>query len=171
MLKVQWTFPLVVVSGVLGWWLLELRAGPVEPSCAPIVEVVRTGLEPALACPEDLPSECRSAGLGDRVEVSSNDCKVTSQGMSAAARLVLGLPLLLNQVSAEDLQLLDGVGEKTAASIIDKREALGRFRSLEDLLSVDGIGEKRLEALRPLLRVSKSRESPPKDLDLSTDGD
>ena len=141
MLKRQWTFPLVVVLGVLGWWLFELLAGPVKPSCAPIVEIVRTGWEASLICPKDLPSECRSAGLGDRVEVSSNDCKVTSQGMSAVARRALGLPLLLNQVSAEDLLL------------------------------VDGIGEKRLEALRPLLRVSKSRESPPKDLDLSTDGD
>jgi len=171
MFKVRWAFPLFGVLLILSWWLVQLRADSRAPMCKPIVEIVRTGLEASLSCPEDLPSECRSAGLGDRVEVSSNDCKVTSQGMSAAARLALGLPLLLNQVSAEDLQLLDGVGEKTAASIIDKRKALGRFRSLDDLLLVDGIGEKRLEALRPLLRVSKSRESPPKDLDLSTDGD
>lgn len=47
----------------------------------------------------------------------------------------------LNQASAEQLQVLDGVGPKIAARIVERRDALGGFSSNEDLLSVSGIGQ------------------------------
>ncbi len=58
----------------------------------------------------------------------------------------------LNDASADELQELDGVGEKLAERIIEKREELGGFTSVEQLLQVKGIGPKLLEQIRPGLK-------------------
>ncbi|MCA9709865.1 MAG: helix-hairpin-helix domain-containing protein [Myxococcales bacterium] len=58
--------------------------------------------------------------------------------------------LNLNTATAEQLQLLPGVGPATAAKIIAYRER-HPFRSLLHLMRIDGIGRKRFEAMRPYL--------------------
>jgi len=62
-------------------------------------------------------------------------------------------PLDLNTATAEQLDLLPGVGPATAQAILTWRARNGRFRSVADLLEVPGIGPAKLEALRPLVRV------------------
>ncbi|MDO5044258.1 MAG: ComEA family DNA-binding protein [Coriobacteriia bacterium] len=54
----------------------------------------------------------------------------------------------INTAQASELMSLDGIGEKTAQSIIKDREKHGPFRSVDDLTRVGGIGEKKLENIR-----------------------
>ena len=91
--------------------------------------------------------------------------------MSAANRLILGLPLDLNRVEVEDLVLLRGIGETTARSIVRFRETQGSFTTVDELSKVEGIGEGRLQRLRTHFMVSNSVENRLKVLDSSTDGD
>lgn len=60
----------------------------------------------------------------------------------------------VNTASAQELQLLPGVGEARARAIVTAREARGGFRRVEDLVEVKGIGDAMLERLRPFLVVS-----------------
>ncbi len=54
----------------------------------------------------------------------------------------------INKATAEELSLLDGIGESKARAIIEYREKNGPFLKLEDLMNVSGIGEKSFEALK-----------------------
>lgn len=54
----------------------------------------------------------------------------------------------LNTATSAELQTLSGVGEATAAAIIEDREANGPFASAEDLMRVSGIGEKKFAKIK-----------------------
>lgn len=54
----------------------------------------------------------------------------------------------INTATSADLQTLSGVGEATAAAIIEDREANGPFTSPEDLMRVSGIGEKKYAKIK-----------------------
>lgn len=66
-----------------------------------------------------------------------------------------GFPIDLNTATVDDLMALPGVGEKTAAMIIDERERLGGFSSVADLLRVKRFGEERLKRLDGLVTVKR----------------
>jgi competence ComEA-like helix-hairpin-helix protein len=53
----------------------------------------------------------------------------------------------LNSASAAQLELLPGIGPKTAASILTFRKQNGGFQTVEQLLDVPGIGPKTLEKI------------------------
>ena len=55
----------------------------------------------------------------------------------------------INTASAEELQLLPGVGEKRAEAIIGIRKSKGGFQSIDELIAVKGLGEAMLRKLRP----------------------
>ena len=66
----------------------------------------------------------------------------------------------VNEANALELTELPGVGETTAALIVDERNRNGWFHYPEDLLSVRGIGEKKLAQMRELMDLSiKENES------------
>ena len=48
----------------------------------------------------------------------------------------------LNSATVQDLQKLNGVGQKKAEQIIAYRDQNGGFKQIEDLTKVTGIGEK-----------------------------
>jgi competence ComEA-like helix-hairpin-helix protein len=75
----------------------------------------------------------------------------------SADMLVFGLPLPLNEVSAEALTALPGIGPSKAAAIVADRELRGPFADLKALQRVRGIGPKTVEVLAPFLTV----DSPP----------
>jgi len=59
----------------------------------------------------------------------------------------------INSADAETLQLIPGIGPKTADAIVKYRKANGKFKSVDDLLSVKGIGEKSLAKMKPFLKL------------------
>ncbi|MGE2728922.1 ComEA family DNA-binding protein [Mycolicibacterium vaccae] len=59
----------------------------------------------------------------------------------------------LNSATAEQLDVLPGIGPVTAAAIVAWRDANGPFQSVDQLGEVDGIGPARLDKLRDLVRV------------------
>lgn len=60
----------------------------------------------------------------------------------------------LNTATKEELMLLEGIGEKTAQSILSYREQHGSFTDISQLLKVEGIGEKKFAAIREQVTVS-----------------
>jgi len=69
------------------------------------------------------------------------------------ARESLSLPprLDVNTAREYELELLPGIGGKTARAIVADREQQGPYERLEDLMRVPGIGPKTVETLRPHL--------------------
>ena len=61
---------------------------------------------------------------------------------------------LFNTGSTGQLLSLPGIGEATAALIIEEVGNNGTFVYPEDILSVKGIGLKKLEQLRPFLKIT-----------------
>lgn len=57
-------------------------------------------------------------------------------------------PININTATADQLNVLDGVGPKTAQKIIEYREANGGFKSAEELLEVPGIGPAKFEQIK-----------------------
>ncbi len=62
-------------------------------------------------------------------------------------------PIDLNTATVVQLDALPGVGPATAASIVEYRTKIGRFKSVNQLLDVPGIGEAKLTAMRKRLVV------------------
>lgn len=59
-----------------------------------------------------------------------------------------GAKININTATAEELDKLDGVGEKIAQRIIQYREQHGAFEVIEDIMKVSGIGEKKFAAMK-----------------------
>ena len=60
----------------------------------------------------------------------------------------------VNTADASQLALLPRVGPSVAQKIIDFRKENGPFKSAEDLMLVQGIGEKTYQLLKPYVAVS-----------------
>ncbi len=60
----------------------------------------------------------------------------------------------INTASAEQLELLPGVGPVRAAEIISHRKSRDGFKRVEELVDVSGIGPVALERIRPHVTVS-----------------
>jgi competence protein ComEA len=59
----------------------------------------------------------------------------------------------INTATAEELEVLSGVGQVTAARIIAFREQNGPFRSVDDLIHVQGIADRTIDGFRDMVTV------------------
>lgn len=60
-------------------------------------------------------------------------------------------PVNINKASAEELQVLRGIGPALADRIVKYRETNGRFAKVEDLGNVNGIGAAKLQKIKDQL--------------------
>jgi competence protein ComEA len=94
--------------------------------------------------------ERRQARTGDVIAIQSVDPgkpRFSINVMGVTEKILLGIPLDPNSMSAADWELLPGIGPKTAGMIVCDRQINGDYRSWKDVGRVPGIGEKRLEEL------------------------
>ena len=77
-----------------------------------------------------------------------------STGLTAVPQLMED-KLDINRATAEELELLPGIGPAIAQRIVDYRRQNGPFPSIEALIEVKGIGEKTLEALKPYITIGE----------------
>lgn len=59
----------------------------------------------------------------------------------------------INTASAEELTVLNGIGEKIAGRIVDYRNENGKFSSIDEIMNVSGIGEKKFEKIKEHITV------------------
>ena len=59
----------------------------------------------------------------------------------------------VNTASAQELQLLPGIGETRAHAVVALRKRRGGFKSVDELKDVKGIGDAGLERMRPFVRL------------------
>jgi competence protein ComEA len=67
----------------------------------------------------------------------------------------------LNTASAKDLEMLPGIGIKTAELIVAYRQKNGPFKKIEELMNVQGIGEKSFLRLKPQITVTPAKAGSP----------
>lgn len=68
--------------------------------------------------------------------------------MPAAHRMILGIPLDINAMSASDFALLPGIGPVLAKRIVAYRQNNGGSMGVQELLFIEGIGEKKYTHLK-----------------------
>ncbi len=61
--------------------------------------------------------------------------------------------LNINQATAEELQLLPGLGPSLSRRVVSYREAHGGYAKIEDIMQVDGIGPKTFQRIRDCISV------------------
>ena len=104
---------------------------------------------------------CASSGqmyspvrTGTRIDIGTSERRqdrVTVSPMDPAKKLVLGIPIPLNQADAEALAMIPGISERVAQRIVAFRDSNGPFRSFNDLDRVKGVGPKKLKQLSSYL--------------------
>jgi len=78
-------------------------------------------------CPQTALSEM------DRIDISSDGCRLEPGRASNFARLAAGKKIMLNSASAPEFEIIPGIGARRAEQIIELRAGLGGFKSLDDL--------------------------------------
>ena len=86
---------------------------------------------------------------GDNIQSSSTD----STQNQADGRIDI------NTASAEQLQLIPGIGEVLAQRIIDYRTEHTAFTTVEELMEISGIGQVKFAQMKPYVKVGGNYEN------------
>jgi competence protein ComEA len=85
-----------------------------------------------------------------------------AQAPAGAASKTQPAPVVnLNTAAAKELEVLPGIGARTAARIVEYRQKSGPFKKIEELMNVEGIGEKTFLRLKPQLTVGATKPDRP----------
>ncbi len=66
---------------------------------------------------------------------------------------VLDYKININTANAEQLTMLDGIGEALADRIVAYRTENGLFRKIEDIMNVSGIGPKKFQQISDFITI------------------
>jgi DNA uptake protein ComE-like DNA-binding protein len=87
----------------------------------------------------------------DAASVSALRGALKITDMPVAKRLALGLPIDVNRATEGELSMVPGIGERTAATIVQMRQDKGEFSELADLKTIPGIKDGKLRELKKYL--------------------
>ncbi len=92
-----------------------------------------------------------------RVDPSAEKTGTPEEGRQGEGSIPV-FPVDINTATSEELRMLPGIGEKTAQRIIEKRTELGGFKSIDDLEEVKWIGKVKLDRIRNLITLNKTKK-------------
>jgi hypothetical protein len=84
---------------------------------------------------------------GMAVRINNNDAVIIDE-MAPHKKLALGIPVNINQLSPEEIMMIPGIGEKTAAAIHSYIQSKGCIRNLSELSDIPGIKERKIANMR-----------------------
>jgi len=92
---------------------------------------------------------------GSYVQIRNNQKEISLRigEMSAFYRTTLGIPISINNESADGLVSLPGIGCRTAEAIVEERTRRDGFKRLREIQSVRGIGPALYRKIRPYLAL------------------
>jgi competence protein ComEA len=79
--------------------------------------------------------------------------RLETTSMNPGEKLILGMPVSLNEAALEDLVAVPGLGPSLAKRIVAFRETYGPFESWRDVMRIRGVGPKKVEAFRRYLTL------------------
>ena len=90
---------------------------------------------------------------GERVAEVAGQVTTAATETSTGFASSQGETVNLNTATKEQLQTIDGIGDKKADKIIAYRQEHGAFKTVEDLKNVDGFGDKTVAKIKDRLAV------------------
>jgi hypothetical protein len=84
---------------------------------------------------------------GMSIQIKKDDIAVIEE-MAPHKKLALGIPLDINRLSAAEIMLIPGIGEKTAEAIHTFIEDRGCIRDLSELSEISGIKDRKIANMR-----------------------
>jgi competence protein ComEA len=81
--------------------------------------------------------------------------------MSGRKKLVLGIPIDVNEATTEELALVPGIGEGLARRIAEFRGSRSAFKTWYDLRKVKGVGPANIRAFRDFLQIGHGKNLGP----------
>jgi competence protein ComEA len=90
---------------------------------------------------------------------SQTSVKVFLSQMDVTKRLVLGIPVDLNQAGLDELAIVPGISRRLARRIIGFRESGNGFKTWHDLMGVRGVGPRNMQGFRDYLHLSEATPS------------
>ena len=113
------------------------------PDGATLMDVINMAVPKVFPKVADRPIFDTQVSSGDIVTFSrkaGQEVEITFGKMKARERILLGMPLCLDQMGYTDWLELPGIGPGLAAAIIKYRQINGDFDGVEELQRVPGIG-------------------------------
>jgi competence protein ComEA len=123
------------------------------PAPRPVVFVPQQ-VEPRAGTPAVATQDASRAATATEPVASASQPVADPAGPAEPIKLEAGMTLDINTATAEQLQLLPGIGPSRAAAIVEDRATKGPFRTVEDLARVSGIGPVTVEGVRPYVRIA-----------------
>ena len=100
---------------------------------------------------------CRA--VTDQRLAKTSAYNVTVQREAAEAVVPKRKLVNVNTATAEELEVLTGIGPVLAEAIVSYRDEHGAFETPEELMNVKGIGEGKLEAFREEIVLTENEEA------------
>jgi competence protein ComEA len=101
-------------------------------------------------------SQSNALKSGSHIELrasSSTSVKLLLSRMDVTKRLVLGIPVDLNQAGVDELAIVPGISHSLARRIVEFRESHGPFRAWTELRCVKGVGPRSVDRFRSYLSL------------------
>jgi len=143
--------------------IIRLKGSPATPGIyrfpkntkvETVIKMTTPPLTGKIADERILSKELENGEIIDLVDRDKQHIDIMIYKMKAKERVLLGIPLIPDEMDLADWDSLPGIGPELAKEIMANRQIYGDFGSFYSLERVPGMGEKRLKALRKYFLAS-----------------